>query len=74
MSRGDAYAYYDDPPLYTTLARRGHTARKQHRCSACGQPIPAGERYTTTVIIDDDERKLVAYKEHIVCPWEEGHP
>ena len=39
------------------------TARKEHLCSLCGQPIPAGERYWR----EDHPDTLTTRKEHCNC-------
>ena len=54
----------DEPVI---LSERTHTARKDHACTRCGGVILSGDRYTKTVLIDDDDG-FAEYKEHVRCP------
>ncbi len=47
--------YHDqDLPHYQELRHATHTARKQHKCDTCDEPIAIGESYQLYVYINDD--------------------
>jgi hypothetical protein len=44
-----------DAPEIVILWDRQPTARKEYRCDCCGDPLPAGERYSSVGLREDGE-------------------
>ena len=51
--------------MTTLISQREQTARKTHRCSACGGDIAVGERYGIDLYVDG--RDFYMWKIHLVC-------
>ena len=61
-----------------TLTDEIRTARKQHRCNWCGNPIQKGEKYRISTNVDGGD--IWNFKEHLRCEeifrafYKEHHP
>lgn len=46
-----------------------HTARKRHRCAACGGSIQPGDRYRALFSLDEDwhDGRFLYWKAHLLC-------
>lgn len=70
----DRYCRDQDAPEMTVLSDRViKSARKEHKCCMCSQPIKIGTRYERLVFIDEDG-KLQCYTAHTMtaaCAYQE---